>query len=159
MAFLRRAKRKLSAVEQKCGRCLFSADSPGPAPFLLSGSPMRMTRPTLAKRLHFLLSATLAAAVLSCSTESIDTPRVISVGRANAAKGGGTTGPSVSSANPAYGDEGTTVDVHVLGSGFATGAQATWLLNGIADPAHVRTNKTTFVSSTELVANITIAPD
>jgi hypothetical protein len=120
---------------------------------------MRMTRPTLAKRLHFLLSATLAAAVLSCSTESIDTPRVISVGRANAAKGGGTTGPSVSSANPAYGDEGTTVDVHVLGSGFATGAQATWLLNGIADPAHVRTNKTTFVSSTELVANITIAPD
>jgi hypothetical protein len=120
---------------------------------------MRMTRPTLAKRLHFLLSASLAAAVLSCSTESIDTPRVISVGRASAAKGGGTTGPSVASASPTYGDEGTTIDVHVFGSGFASGAQATWLLHGVADPTHVRTNKTTFISSTEIVANITIASD
>jgi hypothetical protein len=52
-----------------------------------------------------------------------------------------------------------TIDVHVFGTGFTTDAQATWLLHGAADPAHVHTNKTTFVSSTELVANVTIASD
>jgi len=68
-------------------------------------------------------------------------------------------GPSVASTNPSYGDLGTTLDVHVIGSGFTAGAQANWLLHGVADPAHVRTNSTTYVSSTELVANITIAGD
>jgi hypothetical protein len=65
----------------------------------------------------------------------------------------------VSSASPAFGDQGTTIDIDILGNGFTNGAQATWLLHGAADPAHVRTNSTTFVSSTELVANITIASD
>jgi hypothetical protein len=69
------------------------------------------------------------------------------------------TALAVTAANPSFGDQGTTIDVHVLGSGFTSGAQATWLLHGAADPAHVRTNRTTFVSSTELVANITIASD
>src|SRR5439155_10217154 len=66
---------------------------------------------------------------------------------------------TVSSANPAFADRGTTLDVHVVGSGFTAGAQATWLLHGAADPAHVRTNSTTVVSSTEVVANITVASD
>ena len=69
------------------------------------------------------------------------------------------TGLAVSSTRPAYGDRGTTIDVHVIGSGFASDAQATWLLHGAADPARVRTNRTTFVSSTELIANITISSD
>jgi hypothetical protein len=68
-------------------------------------------------------------------------------------------GPTVASANPKFGDRGTTLDVHVIGSGFTSGAQATFLLHGAADPAHVRTNSTTFVSSTEVVANITVASD
>jgi len=71
---------------------------------------------------------------------------------------GTTTTLAVTSATPAFGDQGTTVDVHIHGSGFAAGAAATLLLHGGAD-AHVKTNSTTFVSSTELVANVTIAPD
>lgn len=67
-------------------------------------------------------------------------------------------GLAVSSTNPSYGDQGTTINVHVYGNGFTAGAQATWLLNGVADD-HVHTNSTTFVSASELVANITIAAD
>lgn len=63
----------------------------------------------------------------------------------------------MTSTTSSFGDQGTTVDVHILG-GFTTGVQATWLLNGVAD-AHVHTNRTTFISSTKLVANITIASD
>src|SRR5699024_1270286 len=69
------------------------------------------------------------------------------------------TGPTVSSTLPKSGDKGQTLDVHVYGSGFAAGATATWALHGVADPSKVKTNSTTVVSSTELVANITIAPD
>ena len=68
------------------------------------------------------------------------------------------TALAVTSASPAFGDQGTTLDVHVFGSGFTPGAQATWLLNGVAD-GHVHTNSTTYLSSSELVANITIASD
>jgi hypothetical protein len=69
------------------------------------------------------------------------------------------TALAVTSTNPGFGDRGTTIDVHISGNGFTSGAQATWLLHGAADAAHVRTNSTTFVSSTELVANVTIASD
>lgn len=68
------------------------------------------------------------------------------------------SGPSVSSANPPYGDQGTTIDVQVFGSGFDASAAATWLLNGVANE-HVHTNKTTFVNSNQLTANITIDPE
>ena len=70
-----------------------------------------------------------------------------------------TTGITVSSTMPKSGEKGQTIDVHVYGSGFAAGASATWALHGVADPSKVKTNSTTVVSSTELIANITIAPD
>jgi hypothetical protein len=70
-----------------------------------------------------------------------------------------TSGISVSSTLPRSGDKGKTLDVHVYGSGFTAGATAAWALHGVADPSKVRTNSTTVVSSTELIANITIAPD
>src|SRR5689334_578550 len=69
------------------------------------------------------------------------------------------TGLTVTSTLPKSGDKGRTLDVHVYGGGFAAGAAATWALHGVADPTKVKTNSTTFVSSTELIANITIAPD
>ena len=75
------------------------------------------------------------------------------------ALGKATAGPTVTSTLPKSGDKGQTLDVHVYGSGFAAGATATWALHGVADPTKVKTNSTTFVSSTELIANITIAPD
>src|SRR3954470_8673957 len=101
--------------------------------------------------------ASVAALLLAaCSAPSVDGPLMAPTAPAAARV---PAGPSVASTKPSYGDRGTTVDVHVIGSGFTDGAQATWLLHGVADPAHVRTNSTAYVSSTELVANITIASD
>lgn len=68
-------------------------------------------------------------------------------------------GPSVTSASPSYGHRDTTLNVRVLGSGFSTGAVAEWALGGVPNAAKIRTNSTQFVSSSELVANITIAAD
>ena len=105
-----------------------------------------------------ILPAIFAAALVACG----DTPTTASVadripGHPSATRTA--TALAVSSTDPAFGDQGTTIDVHVFGSGFSAGAQATWLLHGVADPNQVRTNGTTVVSSTELVANITIASD
>jgi len=72
--------------------------------------------------------------------------------------GRSTSGVSVSAASPAQSGQDVTLDVTVSGSGFAAGAQANWLLAGNSDP-RVRTNSTRYVSSTSLVANITISAD
>src|SRR5215510_1554124 len=77
-------------------------------------------------------------------------PRDVQVLGAVSAKAKAPTGPGVSSTQPGFGDQGTTLDVHVLGSGFGSDAQATWLLNGVAN-GHVLTNSTRFVSSSEVV--------
>ena len=49
----------------------------------------------------------------------------------------------------------------MLGSGFSQGTRAIWAIKGDTTFAvtKVKTNSTTFVSSTELVANITISAD
>ena len=119
---------------------------------------MPALRRTLRSTVSRLASgALLALAVWACSAPSLDTPAVAptepSLGRAQA------RGLTVSSTQPSYADRGTTVDVHVIGTGFAAGAQATWLLHGVAYPAKVRTNSTTYVSSTDVVANITVSSD
>jgi len=65
-------------------------------------------------------------------------------------------GPTVTSTNPSYAHRGDTqVSVHVFGSGFAAGANAQWSLG--ADTTSVTTSSTTLVSSTELVAVITVS--
>jgi len=64
--------------------------------------------------------------------------------------------PAVSSTNPSYGHRGDVqLSVHIFGSGFEAGAQAKWSLG--ADSTSVVTNSTTLVSSTELIAVITVA--
>lgn len=80
---------------------------------------------------------------------------------ARGAAGGGGKAPSVKSTNPATGARGTTLDVQVIGSGFDAGSRARWALNGDTTAAvtKVITNATTFVSSTELIANISIGAD
>jgi hypothetical protein len=70
-----------------------------------------------------------------------------------------TAGPTVTGTSPKSGEKGRTLDVRVYGTGFTAGATATWALRGVTDPSKVQTNSTTVVSSTELIANITIAPD
>jgi hypothetical protein len=68
------------------------------------------------------------------------------------------TGPAVTAASPAAAPQGTTIDVQISGSGFDNGSTARWLRNGTPD-SRVRTNSTRYVSSTLLIANITIAGD
>lgn len=104
-----------------------------------------------------LVVASAAALLVGCVADSLTTPRVPDGGAPAFARA--TAGPSVSSTLPRSGDKGQTLDVHVYGSGFSAGAIATWALHGAADPSKVRTNSTTVVSSTELIANITIASD
>lgn len=63
----------------------------------------------------------------------------------------------VSSATPDSASQDTTLDVVIGGSGFVSGAVATWAYAGVADPAQVRTNSTRYVNARQLVANITIS--
>lgn len=64
--------------------------------------------------------------------------------------------PSVAEASPAYGYRGDIGKlVTITGTGFAVGAKASWERNGVPDP-EVQVVATQFVSSTQLVATITI---
>ena len=67
-----------------------------------------------------------------------------------------TTGPAVTSTAPTGAPPGVTLDVRVLGSGFDAGTRVAFALGGLTGPA-VATNRTTFVSAQEVVANVTIA--
>lgn len=98
----------------------------------------------------------LIAFSLACSA---DRPTAVVSGRSpdHALEGKSPSDPTVRSASPDSASQGVTLDVHVFGTGFTTSASATWLLGGVADANKVRTNTTTVISSTELVANITIA--
>lgn len=68
-------------------------------------------------------------------------------------------GVSVTAADPGFGKQGTLgLTVRVLGSGFDNGSRASWERDGAPDPK-VKVNSTTFVSASELRANIDIAGD
>lgn len=68
------------------------------------------------------------------------------------------SGPVVTAADPSGSPRDVTLDVRVLGSGFDQGSVVDFLLAGTTTPK-VHTNATRWVSSGELVANVTIAPD
>jgi uncharacterized membrane protein len=68
----------------------------------------------------------------------------------------GTQGPTVKSTDPDTATVDSTLNVRVFGSGFDDGSRADWAFKGVVSEK-IRTNSTIFVSSTELVANITIA--
>jgi hypothetical protein len=90
-----------------------------------------------------------------------DGPQAVLVpGEALLAKGGGGGGgPSVSATTPSYGHQGDLGEqVTITGSGFAVGAVAAWERNGVPDP-RITVLSTQFISSTQLVATINIAPD
>jgi len=66
----------------------------------------------------------------------------------------------VTSANPSSAAQGTVnLNVTVKGKGFKNGAQAKWFVTGTTNPSGVTVNSTTFVSGSELSANITVADD
>ena len=88
-----------------------------------------------------------------------DTPTASSPGTpAYAAGGGGGPDPVVRGVDPTEAPQDTTLDVHVFGDNFEDGAVVTLKRNGKAS-RKVKTNSTNFVSSSEVVANITIAVD
>ena len=66
----------------------------------------------------------------------------------------------VSAAVPDNAPQGmVSLNVQVKGNGFKKGAVAKWLVTGSeTDPGGVTVNSTTYVSTTELLANITVAP-
>jgi hypothetical protein len=65
---------------------------------------------------------------------------------------------SVSAADPPSATQGTiNLNVKVTGKGFKNGARAQWFISGTNDTDGVTVNSTTFVSSSELSANITVA--
>ena len=99
----------------------------------------------------------LIAAALGACTEPTNSPANESL-ELRFAKAAASTGPTVTATLPSQSALDTTLDVQVSGSGFDSGSRADFLLNGIAIPG-VRTNSTRFVSSTSLVANVTIAKD
>jgi len=71
---------------------------------------------------------------------------------------GGTVTPTVASVDPSVGTPGQRLTVRVLGSGFDPSAVASWERGGAADPRIV-VHSTTYVSASEVLADLSIAPE
>jgi hypothetical protein len=105
-----------------------------------------------------LLFAISALALAACSGD-VSAPGLAGKDlNVAAARATSTTDMSVASTSPDSATQDTTLDVVINGSGFVSGTTATWALAGVADPAQVKTNSTRYVSSRQLVANLTISP-
>jgi hypothetical protein len=101
----------------------------------------------------------LAVAALGCHSSPPTEPEAPRVSfRSGGGGGGGGASPTVTSTSPSEAPQDITLDVTVFGTNFTVGAKASWLLDG-KGTTKIKTNSTTFVSSTELVANITIEFD
>ncbi len=102
----------------------------------------------------------IAAFILALTACSAEPTRVVEApDGALLAKGGGSGGGlAVTSTDPAFGERGARLQVRVRGSGFDPTAEAVWERNGVVDP-RVRVISTTFVSSTEVIADIEIGAD
>jgi hypothetical protein len=114
-----------------------------------------MSRPRLLIKASVLA---VAAFLVGCSDPTDATRTGPVVTGTSQARDASTSGVIVSAAIPTDGFQATTIDVTVNGSGFDAGATATFPVNGVVDP-RVHVNSTHYVKSTQLVANVTIAPD
>jgi hypothetical protein len=66
----------------------------------------------------------------------------------------------VDSTSPSAAPQGTiNLSVTVTGNGFKKGAKAQWFVTGTTNPGGVTVNSTTYKSSSQLTANITVAAD
>ena len=106
-----------------------------------------MSRSPGLRRAYAVLTALLALA--SCAEPT--GPRVE---LAKAAAGTVT----VTGVEPGASARNVTLDVQILGSGFDRGSTAAFELGGVIDP-RVKVNRTTYVSGSQLTANLTVAAD
>jgi probable HAF family extracellular repeat protein len=104
----------------------------------------------MGRRIRWSLVATVLA-VSACSEPTATND----AGRPLYATGGSVT---VASVDPSGAPQGTTLDVTVTGSGYDKGSQVAFLLGG-TETIRVKVNRTTFVSSKQLTANVSIASD
>ena len=66
----------------------------------------------------------------------------------------------VDSASPSAAPQGTiNLDIVITGNGFKRGAVAQWFVTGTTNPGGVSVNSTSYKSSSQVTANISIAPD
>jgi hypothetical protein len=79
-------------------------------------------------------------------------------GRCRALSTWGGAPPKVNQADPPSATQDTTLDVHVLGSGFDDGSSVAFTINGVPR-TKVHTNSVTFVSGTELIPYVTVDLD
>ncbi len=107
-----------------------------------------MRRSPILSRVHAGLTGLLAL-VVSCG-EPTGPP-------ADLAKAAGTN-VTVTGVDPAASARNVTLDVQILGSGYDRGSTAAFALDGVID-ARVRVNRTSYVSGSQLTANVTIAAD
>ena len=113
----------------------------------------RVPRSGLLQQSRLLLIGFLAFSGCTDTAPTGPSPSAIALARS-----AGGTGPTVKSTVPDSATVDTTLNVRVLGRGFDAGSRADWAFKGVVSDKIV-TNSTQFVSSTELVANITIARD
>jgi hypothetical protein len=93
--------------------------------------------------------------VAACFETPTESPRIDAV--AQLGKGGGAT-PDPQAADPDLIPPGIQLQVRVLGSGFDRNSTVDWLLDG-AETNDIETNATSYVSDSELIADITVQPD
>ncbi|HEY8256446.1 MAG TPA: hypothetical protein VIG08_02200 [Gemmatimonadales bacterium] len=91
---------------------------------------------------------------LACTEPQSTEPDI--AGPAFAKVGGGD--PTVTSANPSEAPQDSTLDVHVLGTNYDQGSKVDFARAGVVDPK-LHVNSTAYLSSTELVANVSVAAD
>lgn len=118
---------------------------------------MHRSRPSAYRRLRVSVTAGFIV-LLSCTEDSTMSPNGEAIPIAAA---GGGAGPTVRSTVPSSSPRDTTLDVLVRGTGFERESRVVWALDGDTafQTTGVRTNATTFVSSRELIANVTIEAD
>lgn len=104
-----------------------------------------------------LATAGLVLGVMSCGGQDPTSAPSLARGGGTA----GTKGPAVSATNPRFAARGVSLDVQVIGSGFSPGDRAVWALNGDTTFAvtRIKVNSTTYVSATQLTANVTLGAD
>lgn len=107
-------------------------------------------------RASLVCAAVLTSGAIGCATQT-DTLS-ISAPDARFAKAAPPTGITVTTVVPSQSPRGITLDVQVNGTAFDNTSQVTMPLNGVIDP-RVHVNKTSYVTSTQVVANVTISSD